>query len=71
MTAGASYATDAQQSEFFIIDSQEYAEETGRRYVNFTGVFKRVAFAAHHSDSTGAPDSSTVLSGLDKILYRS
>ena len=71
MTAGASYATDAQQSEFFVIDSQEYAEETGRRYVNFTGVFKRVAFAAHHSDSTGAPDSSTVLSGLDKILYRS
>ena len=65
MTAGASYATDAQQSEFFLIDSQTYTEQSTPAYVNFTGVFKRVAFVAQSADS------STVLTGLDKILYRS
>ena len=65
MTDGASYGTDAQQDEFFQIDRQDYTEETGRKYVNFTGVFKRVAFVITQTDS------STVLSGIDKILYRS
>ena len=65
MTDGASYGTDAQQDEFFQIDRQDYTEETGRKYVNFTGVFKRVAFVITQTDS------STVLSGVDKILYRS
>ena len=71
MSEGASYATDSQQSEFYLINKTEFSETSGRAYVNFTGVHKRVAFVAHHSDSSTAPDSSTVLSGLDKILYRS
>ena len=65
MTDGASYGTDSQQEDFFQIDRQDFTEETGRKYVNFTGVFKRVAFVVTQTDS------STVLSGLDKILYRS
>jgi len=71
MTDGASYATESQQDDFYLINRTEFSETTGREYVNFTGVHKRVAFVAHHSDSSTAPDSSTVLSGLDKILYRS
>jgi hypothetical protein len=65
MTDGASYATDAQQTEFFQIDSQTYTEQSTPAYVNFTGVFKRIAFVIQSTDS------STVLVGLDKILYRS
>jgi|TARA_R100000030_G_scaffold49484_1_gene37339 hypothetical protein len=71
MEDGASYATDSQQSDFYLINKTDFSEHTGRKYVNFTGIHKRVAFVAHHSDSSSAPDSSTVLSGLDKILYRS
>ena len=71
MTDGASYATESQQDDFYLINSTDFSETTGREYVNFTGVHKCVAFVAHHSDSSTAPDSSTVLSGLDKILYRS
>jgi hypothetical protein len=65
MTDNASYATDAQQTDFFLIDSQTYTEQSTPAYVNFTGVFKRVAFVVQSTDS------STVLVGLDKILYRS
>jgi len=71
MEDGASYATDSQQSDFYLINKTDFSEHTGRKYVNFTGIHKRVAFVAHHSDSSSAPDSSTVLVGLDKILYRS
>ena len=64
ITTGASYGTDSQQTEFFQIDRQDYTEQSGVKYVNFTGVFERVAFVAQMTDS------STVLAGIDKILYR-
>ena len=65
MTSGASCGTDSQQTDFFQIDRQDYTEQSGVKYVNFTGVFERVAFVAQMTDS------STVLAGIDKILYRS
>lgn len=65
MSAGASYGTDDNKDEFFQVDRQDYTEQSGIKYVNFTGVFERVAFVAQMTDS------STVLAGLDKILYRS
>ena len=64
MSEGASYGTDSQQSEFFQIDRQTYDDVSTPQYVNFTGVFKRVAFVITLSDS------STILTGVDKILYR-
>ena len=64
MTSGASYGTDSQQTEFFQIVWQDYTVVSGVKYVNFTGVFERVAFVAQMTDS------STVLAGIDKILYR-
>ncbi len=71
MTDGASYATDSQQSDFYLINSTTFSETTDRKFVNFTGIHKRVAFVAHYSDDASAADSSTVLVGLDKIFYRS
>ena len=65
MTDGASYGTEVQQADFYQIDRQEYSAATGRYPVNFTGIHKRVAFVVTQDDS------STVLAGLDKILYRS
>ena len=65
MTDGASYGTDAQQIEFYLIDSQTYSEQSNVQYVNFTGIHRRIAIVAQ------ANDSSTVLIGLDKVLYRS
>jgi|TARA_A100001391_G_scaffold203319_2_gene195324 hypothetical protein len=65
MTDNASYATDSQQSEFFLIDKQTYSEESTNQYVNFTGILKRIAIVVQ------ADDSSTALTGLDKVLYRS
>ena len=65
MTDGASYGTEAQQADFYQIDRQEYSAATGRYPINFTGIHKRVAFVVTQDDS------STVLAGLDKILYRS
>lgn len=62
---GASYGTESQQSDFYLIDTQYYSSESNIQYVNFTGVHQRVVFVAQ------ASDSSTVLTGLDKILYRS
>jgi hypothetical protein len=65
MSDGASYGTDAQQTEFYLIDSQSYSEQSDIQYVNFNGIHKRIAIVAQ------ADDSSTVLIGLDKVLYRS
>ena len=65
MSDGASYSTDVQQGDFYFIDRQTYTSATGRFPVNFTGVHKRVAFVVTQDDS------STVLGGVDKILYRS
>lgn len=65
MTDGASYATDAQQIEFYLIDTKTYSDESNVQYVNFNGIHKRIAIVAQ------ANDSSTVLTGLDKVLYRS
>ena len=65
MSAGASYGTDDNKDEFFQVDRQDYTEQSGIKYVNFTGVFERVAFVVQMTDS------STVLAGIDKILYRS
>ena len=65
MSDGASYGTDSQQSEYYLIDTQTYTDESNVQYVNFTGVHKRIAIVAQ------ALDSSTVLIGLDKVLYRS
>jgi hypothetical protein len=65
MSAGGSYGTDDSKDEFFQVDRQDYTEQSGVKYINFTGVFERVAFVAQSTDS------STVLLGLDKILYRS
>jgi len=65
MSDGASYGTEVQQSEFYLIDRQTYTSATGNFPVSFTGVHKRVAFVITQDDS------STVLSGVDKILYRS
>jgi len=65
MSDGASYSTDSQQSEFYLIDTQTYTDESNIQYVNFTGIHKRIAIVAQ------SLDSSTVLTGLDKILYRS
>ena len=65
MSAGASYGTDDKKAEFFQVDRQDYTEQSGIKYVNFTGVFERVAFVVQMTDS------STVLAGVDKILYRS
>lgn len=62
---GASYATDSQQEDFYLIDTKNYSEQSGVVYVNFTGIHQKVSFVAQSSDS------STVLTGLDKILYRS
>jgi hypothetical protein len=65
MSDGASYGTDAQQTEFYLIDTQSYSEESNVQYVNFNGIHKRITIVAQ------ADDSSTVLTGLDKVLYRS
>jgi hypothetical protein len=65
MTDGASYATDAQQTDFYLIDTKYYTDESNIQYINFTGIHKRIAIVAQ------ASDSSTVLLGLDKVLYRS
>jgi len=65
MTDGASYATDSQQVEFYLIDTKSYSEQSDTQYVNFTGIHKRIAIVAQ------ANDSSSVLTGLDKVLYRS
>ena len=65
MTDGASYGTDSQQNEFYLIDTQSYSDESNIQYVNFTGIHKRIAIVAQSNDS------STVLIGLDKVLYRS
>jgi len=65
MSDGASYGTDSQQTEFYLIDTQTYSEQSDVQYVNFTGIHKRIAIVAQ------ANDSSTVLIGLDKVLYRS
>lgn len=65
MSDGASYGTDSQQSEFYLIDTKSYSEESTNQYVNFTGIHKRIAIVAQSNDS------STVLTGLDKVLYRS
>lgn len=70
MSKNSSYATQAQQSDFYLISKKEYDSESDPQYVNFTGVHEKIAFVAHVSDSSTAPDSSTVLIGLDKILYR-
>lgn len=64
-TAGYSYATDVQQSDFYLIDTKNYTDESDIQYINFNGVHTAVAFVAQ------ASDSSTVLTGIDKILYRS
>ena len=65
MSDGASYATNSQQSEFYLIDTKSYSEQSETQYVNFTGIHKRIAIVAQ------ADDSSSVLTGLDKVLYRS
>ncbi len=65
MSEGASYGTDSQQTDFYLIDSRTYTDESNIQYVNFTGIHKRIAIVAQ------SLDSSTILQGLDKILYRS
>ena len=67
MDANVSYATDAQRSNFYKITTQTYSSATGVKYFNFTGVHTSVAFVF----AQDAGDSSTVLGGIDKILYRS
>jgi len=65
LVEGSSYATSNQQEDFYLIDAKNYSDQSGVVYVNFTGVHQKIAFVAQSSDS------STVLTGLDKILYRS
>jgi len=66
MEANMSYSTDAHRSNFYKITTQTYSSATGVKYFNFTGVHTSVAFVFAES-----ADSSTVLGGIDKILYRS
>ena len=65
MNSNSSYATEAEQSDFYLIDTQYYDAESNNKYVNFTGVHQKIAIVVQ------ASDSSTVLAGLDKVLYRS
>lgn len=65
LNANSSYATQSEQSEFYLIDSKNYTNQSNNQYVNFTGIHQRIAIVAQ------ASDSSTVLTGLDKVLYRS
>ena len=67
LDANQSYATDSDRSNFYKITTQTYSSATGVKYFNFTGVHTAVAFVL----SPDAGDSSTVLGGIDKILYRS
>lgn len=90
MQEGASYATDAQQTEFYEITSTDITAFTGIKYVTWTGIHQKVVFVANDfelvrsdttyksadttsytADNSDRADSSTVLQGLDKILYRS
>jgi hypothetical protein len=65
LNTNSSYATQAQQSDFYLIDTKSYDDVSGIKYVNFNGVHQRISIVAQ------ASDSSTVLTGLDKVLYRS
>jgi len=67
LSANLSYATDSHRSQFYKITTQTYSSASGVKYFNFTGVHTSVAFVF----SQAVDDSSTVLGGIDKILYRS
>jgi hypothetical protein len=67
MEPNMSFSTDSHRSNFYKITTQSYSSATGVKYFNFTGVHTSVAFVF----AQDAGDSSTVLGGIDKILYRS
>jgi hypothetical protein len=67
LTPNMSYATDSHQSSFYKITTQTYSNASGVKYFNFTGVHTSVAFVFVQESG----DSSTVLGGIDKLLYRS
>ena len=66
-TMSTSVGFTSDRDEFYKITTQTYSSVDGDQYFNFTGIHQGVVFVIVENQG----DSSTVLGGIDKILYRS